>query len=77
MSKCGIMKILVLASFLFLLSTGSKAQQMAVTQTGDQVILYKDGRWIYADKDSVKTDDIPLNNKSFGKSKTASFLVKS
>lgn len=71
------MKILIFTSFLILLTTASGAQQRAVTETGDQVILYKDGRWIYADKDSVKTDDIPLNNKSFGKSKTASFLVKS
>ncbi len=71
------MKILVLASFLFLLSTGSKAQQMAVTQTGDQVVLYNDGRWVYADKDSLVTVDIPLNPLPFEKSKNASFLVKS
>ena len=71
------MKILIFTSFLILLTTASGAQQRAVTEAGDQVILYKDGRWIYADKDSVKTDDIPINNKSFGKSKTASFLVKS
>ena len=71
------MKILIFTSFLILLATASGAQQRAVTETGDQVILYNDGRWIYADKDSVKTDDIPVNNKSFGKSKTASFLVKS
>ena len=71
------MKILIFTSFLILLTTASGAQQRAVTETGDQVILYNDGRWIYADKDSVKTDDIPVNNKSFGKSKTASFLVKS
>lgn len=49
---------------------------MAVTQTGEQVVLYQDGTWTYVNKDSLTTD-IHTNPKSFNKDNKASFLLKS
>jgi hypothetical protein len=70
------MRIFLSACFIamFLSST---AQQMGVTDTGDKVILYSDGRWVYAEKDSIREDEILTNPKSFKKGKSADFLLKS
>lgn len=62
---------------LLLLSITSFAKQRAVTETGDQVVLYNDGTWVYAEKDSLHVKEIALNQRPFTKSKKASFLVKS
>lgn len=70
------MRFLLLTLFLTI-TTLCSGQQMGVTDTGDKVILYSDGRWVYAEKDSIHTDDIPTNSKSFKKDKSADFLLKS
>jgi len=70
------MRFLLFALFLTITALTS-AQQMGVTDTGDKVVLYSDGRWVYAEKDSLRADDIPTNPKGFKKDKSADFLLKS
>lgn len=53
------------------------AQQRAVTETGEEVILYVDGRWDYVNKDSIEITSIPTNSQPFEKNKKSSFLLKS
>jgi hypothetical protein len=53
------------------------AQIKAVTDTGDEVILYKDGRWAYVAKDTLTAATITTNPSKFKKSSEASFLAKS
>jgi len=69
-------KIYFLLLFILpLLST--QAQINAITETGEEVVLYDDGTWTYVnDKDLEKTE-IPLNENPFFKAAKASFLVKS
>jgi hypothetical protein len=70
------MRFLFLSCLIFL-SYGGDSQIMGVTDTGDKVILYSDGHWIYAERDSVREEEIPTNAKAFKKSKDADFLLKS
>jgi len=70
------MRILLLSCLLFL-AYGGYGQIMGVTDTGEKVVLYNDGRWVYAEQDSVKEAEIPTNAKAFKKSKSADFLLKS
>lgn len=69
--------LLLFASFL---SFGfCQAQIKAVTETGEQVLLYEGGTWMYA-KDAKGTEpakEIKTNPKKFAKSKTSTFLLKS
>jgi hypothetical protein len=73
------MKKIFLFSFLFLLALASMAQKKAVTETGEEVILYENGTWKYVnDSDSAKgKTEIPVNPKAFTKSASATFLLKS
>ncbi|MEO6130559.1 MAG: hypothetical protein ABIQ02_01835 [Saprospiraceae bacterium] len=59
------------------LSLPSFSQLSAVTQTGDEVILYDDGTWVYAHKDSINTSEITTNPQKFAKGDSSSFLLKS
>ena len=62
---------------MFVWAVVSMAQINAVTETGDEVILYHDGTWKYA-KDSLSTKiEIPVNDKQFVKDAQSTFLVKS
>lgn len=65
---------LVLVSFLFF---EGNAQVKAVTEAGDEVILYDDQTWSYVDQDSSDTEVIPLNETIFVKPDNSSFQVKS
>ncbi|MBI35709.1 MAG: hypothetical protein CMP67_10155 [Flavobacteriales bacterium] len=69
------MKKIFLVVFLFTLIT-SKAQKLAVTDTGQEVILYDDGTWKYKDKSDVEKE-IPTNSKKFKKNDKSTFLLKS
>lgn len=71
------MKKLILLLSLTHLAFHVIAQQRAVTETGDEVVLYADGRWSYINRDSVTVASIPTNPVSFLKSKKSTFLVKS
>lgn len=70
------MRFLLLSYFL-LLSLSSFAQIMAITDTGDKVVLYSDGKWAYAERDSIRAVEIPTNEKPFKKGMDADFLLKS
>ncbi len=55
----------------------ASAQQTAVTQTGERVVLYSDGHWEYVNRDSLNELLIPTNPEPFVKSKKSDFLLKS
>jgi hypothetical protein len=61
-------------------STAVRAQKKAVTETGQQVILYDEGTWKYesdSTADPADTSTVLMNPKKFVKSESATFLVKS
>jgi hypothetical protein len=70
------MKKLCLCLFFIFSVTILSAQERAVTETGEEVVLYADGTWNYLDSES-EVKEIPVNKKAFKKSKNASFLLKS
>jgi len=53
------------------------AQQKAVTETGEEVILFEDGTWKYQNEDNSKNTTIPTNSEIFTKDKKSTFLLKS
>lgn len=69
-------QVLFFLIFNLLLSTLS-AQKKAVTENGDEVILYDDGTWKYAKKSDEAKNEIPVNPAEFKKSPSATFQVKS
>jgi hypothetical protein len=52
-------------------------QKRAVTDTGEEVILYENGTWKYVKESDQKKTEISTNPAPFAKSKEAAFLVKS
>ena len=54
-----------------------QAQQKAVTETGDEVILYDNGTWVYKDGVELLNSEIPTNPKAFKKPEESTFLLKS
>ena len=70
-----IKRLLTLGTLLFVIF--SHAQVKGITDTGDEIILYKNGTWEYA-IDSLNTiAQILKNDKLFLKDKESSFLIKS
>lgn len=65
--------ILLIAGLLNL----TNAQIVAVTETGDEVILYTDGTWKYMNGEPEEEIEIPRSNKVYKKSKDATFQLKS
>ena len=63
--------------FILALSIDVSGQQKAVTETGETVVLYSDGRWAYVNKDTIREAEIPTHPKQFNRDTGASFLVKS
>lgn len=54
------------------------AQKKAITDTGDEVILYDNGTWTYSDSNqNIKPKEMVLNPKIFEKNSKATFLLKS
>mgnify|MGYP007094902967 CR=1 FL=1 len=68
-----VLAILSISILLFFSSTSG--QQKAVTDMGDEVILYSNGTWKYITE--PKSGDISTNKSFFKKEKAASFLLKS
>lgn len=64
-------------SLFILCGTMVVAQQKAVTDSGEEVILYADGTWRYLNDSARVEEEIPLNPKTFTRSPGNSFLVKS
>jgi hypothetical protein len=70
-------KLLILLVFS-ILSLSTNAQIKAVTEKGDEVVLYSDGTWKYVDENKIEEEDsIEFNNKKFEKNSSSTFLVKS
>lgn len=67
---------ILIISFLCVFIT-THAQQKAITEKGDEVFLYEDGTWKYADDSIQLAHEIPVNPKKFIKNPSASFLLKS
>lgn len=65
-----------IASLLFV-SAFSIAQKKAVTETGEEVILYDNGTWKYANDSTKQNDSISTNKNIFKKNPEAAFLLKS
>ncbi len=53
------------------------AQVKAISENGDEVILYENKTWDYADKETKEAKEISTNKTSFSKSKDAGFFLKS
>jgi len=70
-----IKQLITLGTLFFTLL--SNAQINAVTENGDEVLLYKDNTWKYSNESLNETVQILRNDKPFAKEKTSSFLVKS
>ncbi len=67
-----------LLSFLLLVSFYTFGQINAITESGDEVILYDDGSWVYvADSSTHLAEAIKMNEKVFKTPKSSTFLVKS
>lgn len=69
------MKFNLTVTFLFCIAT-AWGQIPAITQTGDEVVLYDDGTWVFVDADTTDTVKLPVNPKKFTR-ETGGYLVKS
>jgi hypothetical protein len=63
--------------FCFLYVINCYAQTKAVTENGDEVILFENKTWDYSDKNTREEKEIKTNNETFNKSKDATFFLKS
>ncbi|MCT4622940.1 MAG: hypothetical protein N4A46_04895 [Schleiferiaceae bacterium] len=71
------MKKVLLVLFLGVGLFSANAQINAITETGETVLLHKDGTWEYLDRVEAEAAAIAVNATPFVKAKDASFLVKS
>lgn len=53
------------------------AQINAITETGDEVVLYEDGTWKYLNDSIIEDSEISENDMEFSKDIKSTFLVKS
>ncbi|GGG40675.1 hypothetical protein GCM10011344_46920 [Dokdonia pacifica] len=68
-------KIIVALAFLGCITIN--AQQKAVTELGEEVLLYQNGTWKYANVEDEIAKDTPVNPDPFVKDEDATFLLKS
>jgi hypothetical protein len=73
------MKKTILTGLILIFAQLLNAQISAVTETGEEVILYEDGTWKFLNDSNSILDDtiIAINKKEFIKNKNSTFLVKS
>ncbi|MBZ0242714.1 MAG: hypothetical protein K8F24_05830 [Bacteroidales bacterium] len=71
------MRKLILTGLILISVQLLNAQINAVTETGDEVVLYEDGTWKYIDDSIFEDTVIPVSDKEFSKGETSTFLVKS
>ena len=55
----------------------SFAQTKAITEKGEEVILYDDGTWKYENNEDINRTNIPTNPNPFKKDNSSTFLLKS
>lgn len=70
------MKTIVLTAILCLINNIAFAQQKAVTESGEEVILFEDGTWKYQKENQIVEKEIPVNPKIFKKNAASTFLLK-
>ena len=70
-----IKKLITIGTLFFTIL--SNAQMNAVTENGDEVLLYKNNTWKYSNDSLNVAIEILKNDKLFIKDKKSSFLVKS
>lgn len=70
------MRLLIILAVSLLVST-SYADQKAITDTGDEVVLYSNGTWSYTDDTVTEKKQIPTNPRPFIKPADAQFMLKS
>ena len=70
-----IKRLIILGTLFFTIS--SNAQMHAVTENGDEIILYKNNTWKYSNDSLNISIELIKNDKLFIKDKKSSFLVKS
>lgn len=75
--KINVLKYLLLFILISLQPFNLFSQTNAITEKGDQVILYNDGTWKYVDNINEIRKEIPLNDKIYKKSDNSTFLIKS
>lgn len=71
------MRTSLIALIILLLPELIYSQINAITETGDEVILYKDGRWSYVSGPPDENREIIENTTEFLKDTASTFLVKS
>lgn len=71
------MKKLVITVIAILFSNVLFSQIKAITETGDEVILYKNGSWVYVDGSKAEAKELAVNKTKFKKDDLSTFLVKS
>lgn len=76
-STAKLFRNLFLNGFILTHTLSSNAQVNAVTELGDQVLLYPNGTWEYLSDSAATELEITLNPNEFKKDEQASFLVKS
>ena len=71
------MEKIYLIGFLLIFAIHAKGQIKAVTETGDEVILYENGEWNYVNDTIFEESEMKLNEIKFFKGESSTFLVKS
>ncbi len=71
------MRAVILTVLILMTAQLLKAQINAITESGDEVILYEDGTWNYVNDSLIENSEIPINDKEFSKDIKSTFLVKS
>ena len=71
------MKKIFFLLLIIALTVSINGQQKAVTETGQEVILFEDGSWIYQNKKEALNNEISTNSRRFSKNKKSTFLLKS
>jgi hypothetical protein len=63
--------------WMLFVAMSSFAQIKAVTENGDEVLLYEDGSWGYIKETKNHFDSIPTNEQHFKKAASLTFSIKS
>lgn len=71
------MKKLIITALMLSLMQMTFAQINALTETGDEVILYEDGTWKYLVESVMLNSEVFVNDKEFLKDAQSTFLVRS
>lgn len=71
------MRLVIFIGFVLMSAQLINAQINAVTETGDEVVLYENGTWKYLKDSHMEASEISVNDMEFSKGLKSTFLVKS